>query len=230
MSKHTQRRSPVLSGLDALSVHLEAVREGERKRIAMEMHDELGQLLTALKIEVLLLRQKLLPDSIAVQKADEVARLVETSMGVVRSVVNQIRPAALDFGIVPALEWLADDFSRRTEISCRLSLVGPEPCLSEVHTAGIFRIVQESLTNISRHASASHVEIRLTTSGSKIELVVRDNGKGFDMLVRRLGSYGLLGMAERARMMDAHLKIESRPGNGSVVQLRVQEDRHSADG
>ncbi|MFB9123739.1 sensor histidine kinase [Paraburkholderia dipogonis] len=230
MSEHINRGSPALSEPDALFVHLEAVRESERKRIAMEMHDELGQLLTALRIEVSLLRQKLSPDSIAVQKADEMRRLVETIIGVVRSVVNQIRPAALDFGIVPALEWLADDFRLRTEISCRLSAVGPEPCLSEMHTAGIFRIVQESLTNISRHACASHVEIRLTTSGSKIELVVRDNGKGFDMLVRRLGSYGLLGMAERARMMDAHLKIESQPGNGSVVRLRVQEDGRTADG
>ncbi|AXF06133.1 hypothetical protein CUJ88_48595 (plasmid) [Paraburkholderia hospita] len=84
-------------------------------------------MLTALRIEVLLLRQKLLPDSSAVQKADEMKRLVETITGVVRSVVNQVRPAALDFGIVPALEWLADDFSRRAEISCRLSAVGPEP-------------------------------------------------------------------------------------------------------
>ncbi|SFT82166.1 sensor histidine kinase [Paraburkholderia aspalathi] len=230
MSKHTPRGLPALSALEALSVHLEAVREGERKLIAMEMHDELGQLLTALRTEVLLLRQELLPDSIAAQKADEMKKLLDTIMGVVRSVVNQVRPAALDLGIVPALEWLADDFSRRTEISCRLSAVGPEPRLSEMRTAGIFRIVQESLTNVLRHASASHVEIRLTKSGSKIELVVRDNGKGFDMPVRRLGSYGLLGMAERARMMHAHLKIESRPGNGSVVELLVHEDGHSADG
>lgn len=229
MSKHIQRGSPALPELDALSVHLEAAREGERKRVAMDMHDELGQLITALRIEVLLLRQELLPNPIAVKKADELRRLVDTVMGVVRSVVNQIRPAALDFGIVPALEWLADDFSRRTEISCRLSAVGPEPCLSEMHTAGIFRIVHESLTNISRHASASHVEIRLTKSCPKIELVVRDNGKGFDMLMRRVGSNGLLGMAERARMMDAHLKIESQPGNGSLVQLRVQEDARIAD-
>ncbi|MFB9123713.1 sensor histidine kinase [Paraburkholderia dipogonis] len=224
MSIHIKRRVLALSELDDMSAYLEAAREGERKRIAMEMHDELGQLLTALRIEVLLLRQNVLEDLIALQKADEMKRLVDSIMGVVRGVVNQIRPAALDFGIVPALEWLADDFRRRTRIPCCLIAAGPEPSLSEMHAVGIFRIVQESLTNILRHASASQVEIRLTKSGSKIELVVSDDGKGLDMPVRRLGSYGLLGMAERARMMDAHLKIDSRPGNGSVIKLHVQED------
>jgi len=224
MSIHTKGRFLALSEIDAMSAHLEAAREGERKRIAMEMHDELGQLLTALRIEVLLLRQNVSEDLIALQKADEMKRLVDSIMGVVRGVVNQIRPAALDFGIVPALEWLAHDFRRRTRIPCCLIASGPEPSLSETHAVGIFRIVQESLTNILRHASASQVEIRLTKSGSKIELVVSDDGKGFDMPVRRLGSYGLLGMADRARMMDAHLKIDSRPGNGSVIELRVHED------
>ncbi|SIT49165.1 exported hypothetical protein [Paraburkholderia ribeironis] len=109
-----------------------------------------------------------------------------------------------------------DELSARTEEQAA--------SLQETAATGIFRIAQESLTNIARHASASHVEITLTTSKSKIELVVSDNGKGFDMLVRRLGSYGLFGMAERARMMDARLAIHSQPGNGSVVQLRVNED------
>lgn len=224
MCKDIKRESPALSELQASAAHLEAVREGERKRIAMEIHDELGQLLTALRNEVSLLRKKLLPDSIAVQKAEEMEILVETIMGVVRSVVNQLRPAALNFGIVPALEWLVEDFSRRAQIACRLHVVGPEPCLSEMHATGVFRIVQESLTNIARHASASQVEIRLTKSDSEIDLVVRDNGQGFDMLRDRLGSYGLLGMTERARMMDALLKIDSQPGSGSVIRLRVQED------
>ncbi|BFG80241.1 hypothetical protein PTKU46_82750 [Paraburkholderia terrae] len=219
---HTKRRLLALPELD--SICLEAAREAERKRIAMEMHDELGQLLTALRIEVLLLKQNIADDLVALQKADEMKRLVDSIMGVVRGVVNHIRPAALDFGIVPALEWLADDFRRRTRIPCCLIAVGPEPSLSELHTVGIFRIVQESLTNISRHAFASQVEIRLTKSGSRVELIVADNGRGFDMSVRRLGSYGLVGMADRAKMMDAHLKIDSRPGNGSLVKLRVRED------
>jgi len=224
MSKDTKGESQAVSERQALSAHLEAVREGERKRIAMEIHDELGQLLTALRIEVSLLRQKLLPDSIAVQKAEEMRMLIETIMGVVRSVVNQLRPAALNFGIVPALEWLAEDFRHRAQIACCLHVVGPEPCLSEMHATGVFRIVQESLTNIARHSSASQVEIRLTKSDSEIDLVVRDNGQGFDMLVDRLGSYGFLGMAERARMMDAHLKIDSHLGSGSVIRLRIQDD------
>ena len=224
MSIHIKRRFLALPELDAMSAYLEAVREGERKRIAMEMHDELGQLLTALRIEVLLLRQNVSENLIALQKADEMKRLVDSAMGVVRGVVNQIRPAALDFGIVPALEWLAADFRRRTRIPCDLVAVSPEPCLSEKYTVGIFRIVQESLTNISRHAFASQVEIRLSKLGSTIELLVRDDGKGFEMPVRRLGSYGLLGIADRARMMEAHLKIDSLPGRGTIIKLLVRED------
>ncbi|MEM5317612.1 sensor histidine kinase [Paraburkholderia sp. JHI869] len=224
MCKDTKRRTPAFSQPQALCRYLEAAREGERKRIAMEIHDELGQLVTALRLEVSLLRDNLSPDSIAVQKAEEMKMLVESIMGAARSVVNRLRPAALDFGIVPALEWLANDFRRRSQISCRLYVKGREPRLSEIHATGIFRIAQESLTNIARHAAASHVEITLITSNSKIELVVSDNGKGFDMLERRPGSYGLLGMADRARMMDARLEIHSQPGNGSVVQLRVDED------
>ena len=224
MTIQIKRRLRALPERDAMSACLQAVRESERKRIAMEMHDELGQLLTALRIEVLLLKQNIDNDLIALQKADEMKRLVDSIIGAVRGVVNHIRPAALDFGIVPALEWLADDFRRRTSIPCCLIAVGPEPSLSESHTVGIFRIVQESLTNISRHASASQVEIRLTKSGSRVELIVADDGRGFDMPVRRLGSYGLVGMADRAKMMDAHLKIHSRPGNGSVIKLRVRED------
>jgi PAS domain S-box-containing protein len=210
--------------LRQLSAHLEAIREEERKRIAMEIHDDLGQLLTALKMDVSLLRMHLVDDSAALHKADGMRELVEKTIGIVRSVASHLRPAALNFGLTSALEWLAQDFNRYARIPCHFHLVGPEPRLPDPSATAIFRIVQESLTNVARHANASRVDVTLCNLEHGIELTIRDDGQGFDVAAARDGySYGLLGMIERARLIDAELHVESRAEAGCMIRLYVSE-------
>jgi signal transduction histidine kinase len=205
-----------------IGAHLEAVREEERKRIALEIHDELGQLLTALKMDVSLLKMRLtsLPDLLT--KVAEMRELVEETILMVRNVANHLRPAALNFGLTSALEWLAEDFGKRTGIPCQFLMNAPEPVLSDAHATAVFRVVQESLTNVARHAHATRVHVSVMRSGAGFELHVSDNGCGFDTAAAgKRDSYGLLGMSERARLIGASLQIDSAPGSGTVVSISV---------
>jgi signal transduction histidine kinase len=208
-----------------MPARLEAVREEERKRIALEIHDELGQLLTALKWDVSMLRTYLATDSVVMGKVEEMRELVERTIDFMRHLASQLRPAALNFGLASALEWLAEDFSRHTQIPCHFHIDGAEPICAEPRATAIFRIVQESLTNVARHAGASRADVMLVNTETGIELSICDDGRGFDIVAARAGhSYGLQGMAERARLIDAHLYIRSEPHSGSVVRLCVQDD------
>ncbi|MFK4445740.1 PAS domain S-box-containing protein [Caballeronia udeis] len=211
--------------LRELSAYMEAIREEERKRIAMEIHDELGQLLTALKMDVSLLKMRLADDSGAAKKADDMRELVEKTIWMVRNVASHLRPAALNFGIVSALEWLVEDFGRRKGLSCQLWINGREPVLEDAHATAVFRIVQASLTNVARHAGASRVDVTLTSTGTALDLYVSDDGCGFDPAAARKGySYGLLGMSERARLIGGSLRIDSSPETGTVVSIHVPLD------
>jgi PAS domain S-box-containing protein len=208
--------------LRKLSGYMESIREEERKRIAMEIHDELGQLLTALKMDVSLLIMRLPEDSDATNKAEDMRSLVEETLWMVRSVANHLRPAALDYGIASALEWLVEDFSKRTGVRCQLRIQGGEPVLPDPDATCIFRIVQASLTNVTRHANASHVEVTLAHCHTAVDLRISDDGCGFDPhAVHAIYSYGLLSMSERARMIGGSLLIESAPGNGTTVSIHI---------
>ena len=144
------------------------------------------------------------------------------SIGIVRNVASHLRPAALNFGLASALDWLAQDFRRHARIPCHFHLEGPEPRLPDACATAIFRIAQESLTNVARHANASRVDVTLCHTERGIELTIRDNGRGFDVVAARDGySYGLLGMTERARLIDAQLHFESTADSGSVIHLHV---------
>ncbi|HEX7907537.1 MAG TPA: response regulator [Paraburkholderia sp.] len=205
-----------------LSAYMEAIREEERKRIAMEIHDELGQLLTALKMDVSLLRMRLDYDPEAAKKADDMRGLVEGTIWMVRNVASHLRPAALNFGIVSALEWLVEDFIRRNGIAAELRIAGGEPTLSDTYATAVFRIVQASLTNVARHAHATRVDVMLVSTAAKLELQVRDDGCGFDQqAASRAYSYGLLGMNERARLIGGSLSIDSAPGAGTTVSIHI---------
>jgi PAS domain S-box-containing protein len=208
-----------------LSAYMEAIREEERKRIAMEIHDELGQLLTALKMDVSLLKMRIAHDAEATKKADDMRQLVEGTISMVRNVASHLRPAALNFGIVSALEWLVEEFNRRNAIACELRIEGGEPALSDAHATALFRIAQASLTNVARHAGATRVEVTLVSTAAKLLLQVRDDGCGFDQqMVRRDYSYGLLGMNERARLIGGSLAIESSQGAGTMVSIHIPLD------
>jgi PAS domain S-box-containing protein len=205
-----------------LSAYMEGIREDERKRIALEVHDELGQLLTALKMDLSLLKMRLADDPEAVKKADDMRELVEGTIWMVRNVASHLRPAALNFGIVSALEWLSEEFSRRNSIPCELRVEGSEPALPDTHATALFRIVQASLTNVARHAAAQRVEVTLAARDGALELQVQDDGRGFDQAAAREGySYGLLGMTERARLIGGSLRIDSRPGEGTTVSIHI---------
>ncbi|MGF6852350.1 response regulator [Paraburkholderia sp. CI3] len=208
-----------------LSAYMEAIREEERKRIAMEIHDELGQLLTALKMDVSLLKMRIAHDAEATKKADDMRQLVEGTISMVRNVASHLRPAALNFGIVSALEWLVDEFNRRNAIACELRIEGGEPALSDAHATALFRIAQASLTNVARHAAATRVEVTLVSTAAQLLLHVRDDGCGFDQqVVSRDYSYGLLGMNERARLIGGSLSIDSSPGAGTMVSIHIPLD------
>jgi PAS domain S-box-containing protein len=211
-----------------LSAHMEAIREEERKHIAMEIHDELGQLLTALKMDVSLLKMRLPQDLEATKHVDDMRELVEGTIWMVRNVASHLRPAALNYGIVSALEWLVDEFNRRNTIPCDLRVKGTEPALSDARATAVFRIVQASLTNVARHADATRVEVTLVSDSSRLELQVCDDGRGFDQqATSRDYSYGLLGMNERARLIGATLSIDSVPGVGTTVSIHVPIDAGS---
>jgi len=208
--------------LRELSAYMEAIREEERKRIAMEIHDELGQLLTALKMDVSLLKMRLPGDQEVAKRADDMRELVEKTIWMVRNVASHLRPAALNYGIVSALEWLVDDFGRRSGLACQFRLNGGEPVLSDAHATAMFRIVQASLTNVARHASATRADVTLTSTSTALDLHVSDDGCGFDQeAARRDYSYGLLGMSERARLIGGTLLIDSAPGTGTSVSIHI---------
>jgi PAS domain S-box-containing protein len=208
--------------LRELSAYMEAIREEERKRIAMEIHDELGQLLTALKMDVSLLKMRLSGDLEVAKRTDDMRELVERTIWMVRNVASHLRPAALNYGIVSALEWLVDDFGRRSGLACQFRLNGSEPVLSDAHATAMFRIVQASLTNVARHACATRADVTLTNTSTALDLHVSDDGCGFDQdAVRRDYSYGLLGMSERARLIGGSLLIDSAPGTGTAVSIHI---------
>ncbi|KVT99589.1 hypothetical protein WK59_25635 [Burkholderia ubonensis] len=207
--------------LRRLSAHMESIREEERKEIAMTIHDELGQLLTALKMDIALLKRDVNPRRRAEHlRIEQMNGLVERTFHIVRGVANNLRPAALNYGLAAALEWLAGEFSQHGTARCHFFIFGDEPKLSDAHATAVFRIAQEALTNVARHARATQVELRLRDIGHAFELLIIDDGQGFDPSVASTGnSYGLLGMNERARLLGAQLKIESIEDEGSVVRL-----------
>ncbi|MFA6444126.1 MAG: sensor histidine kinase, partial [Sterolibacterium sp.] len=211
--------------LRSLSVYQEGLLEDERKHIAREVHDELGQLLTALKMDISLLRLRFGQDPVLLEKVEGMQTLVGKTIGVVRQVASNLRPVALDLGLVPAIEWLSKEFGQRWDMSCNIDLSGDEIALDEATATTVFRVVQESLTNVARHAQASEVTISLHY-GNRLLLKVKDNGCGFDSsVVRKLRGLGLFGMRERILALGGTLKIDSSPSMGTtlVIELPVSE-------
>jgi PAS domain S-box-containing protein len=209
--------------LARLAAHTEAVREEERTRIAREVHDELGQWVTALKMDVAWLRRQGAAGTPAADaKLGEMGAHVDTALEVVRRIAADLRPAVLDLGLPAALEWLVQDFARRSAIACELDWDAEEPALTEAATAALYRIAQESLTNVLRHAQASRVTVGLHRVHGMLELEIRDNGRGLDPgALAATDRFGLLGMRERARAIGATIEILGEAGRGAVVAVRL---------
>lgn len=212
--------------LRELSSHHEDVLNEERKRIALDVHDEVGQMLTAMKLQLDLLQAQLHERTIAATAAQRLRSLIEDTIEVTRNVALNLRPAALDLGLVPALEWLAEDFTLRSELPCRVEIGTGEVTLGEKAAIELFRIAQESLTNVARHARARQVWLAMQRLDGALCLSIRDDGCGFDARdPGRIGHFGLLGMRERALRLGADLRVDSRPGGGTTVSVLLPATR-----
>ena len=199
------------------------VREQEKSRIARELHDELGQALTALKIDVVWMKQNLsAPTAELASKLTEMQLLVDGTVAATRRISADLRPLVLDdLGLAAAAEWLVQNFTQRTGVACELAMAADLE-LGEPHATSVFRALQESLTNIAKHAQATRVEVTLGREGGHVTLTVRDNGLGFDTQApRKSGSFGLLGLRERAALLGGEATIDSEPGKGTRVELRL---------
>jgi len=210
--------------LRALSAHLQSIREEERTLIAREIHDELGQDLTGLKMDLSWLIKRLPKNQeLDVKKVESMLKLVDTTIQSVRRISTKLRPGVLDdLGLTAAIEWQTQDFQTRTGIECEFSSNLGEIDLDRDRSTTVFRILQETLTNVARHASATRVNIRLNEEAAGLVLIVEDNGRGItEREISDPKSLGLLGMRERALIFGGEVTISGAPGKGTMVRLRI---------
>lgn len=208
-----------------LSAHLQNIREEERIHIAREMHDELGQLLTGFKMDTSWLNKKLSANTEpgVQEKLQEMMSIVDSAAMFVRKLAAELRPSVLDdLGLLPALEWHSKEFAKRFNIDVDLQSHIPDLHTSNLVATGLFRMYQESLTNVARHSGARKVASQLELVDGKIRLSIKDDGKGFDISgTGAKKTLGLLGMRERATMIGGKLEIDSEPGGGTRVTITV---------
>jgi PAS domain S-box-containing protein len=209
-----------------LAGYLQNAREEERTRIAREIHDEFGQTLTALRIDLSWCAKRLPPEQThLVEKARAMIDLIDDAIQLVRRVATELRPGLLDdLGLVAALEWQAQDFCARTGIDCDLALDDEESFvdLERDLVTAVFRVFQEALTNVARHADATQVQVTLEKKAGELILTVRDDGEGIsERQVSSPRSLGLIGMRERIRAWGGEITYEGRPGEGTTVTVRV---------
>jgi PAS domain S-box-containing protein len=209
--------------LRALAARLQNVREEERTRVAREIHDELGQALTAIRLDLSSLVHNLPPEN--KQQSGSLLRLVDETIQSVRRISTELRPAVLDaLGLVPALEWAAEEFETRTGTKCRVDLPEDDLVVDLERSTALFRIFQEALTNVARHANAAEVNVRLVKEDGSLTLEVHDNGQGISQDQLAAGrSLGILGMRERALLLGGELTVSGAPGKGTTVRVRIPE-------
>ncbi len=203
-------------------------QEEERRRLARDLHDEVNQALTAILLRLEALAQETPPER--TPEVVELKRLVNQAMDELLNLARQLRPSALDdHGLRAALETQLKRFSARTGVEARLETAGDPDSLADVVQTAVYRVAQEALTNVTRHAGATIVELDLAELEGGAELRVRDDGSGFDpsVIARNSegpsGGLGLVGMAERARLVGGELDVRSAPGGGTTITLRVPE-------
>ncbi len=208
-----------------LTAHLQHIREEERSHIAREIHDELGQQLTVLKMDISWLNKRLgeNAESAVKKKMKELLEMLDGTVKTVRRISSELRPSMLDdLGLVATMEWQMGEFQKRTGIKTKMKATESDLHLSADNSTGLFRIFQESLTNVARHAGASEVMIILEMDDNYVELSIRDNGVGFE--VQEAGNkktLGILGMRERAHLMGGDYDLHSAPGEGTLVKVRL---------
>jgi PAS domain S-box-containing protein len=214
--------------LSMFSSYLQEAREKERTSIAREIHDELGQALTALKMDLSWMKKRL-PKNLKqlLEKESSMSELVDSTIQTVKKISSELRPGILDhLGLTAAIEWQAEEFQKRTGIRCGVSIVPEEIVPDRDRSTTIFRIFQETLTNITRHAKATEVSVRLEKMDHKLLLEVRDNGRGItEKQLADPKSLGLMGMRERAAYWGGGVKMKGVRGSGTTVSVYIPLDR-----
>ena len=206
-----------------LSGSLQTMLEVERTRISREIHDEMGQALTALKLDLSSMRRKFDAEALGEQsaKVHEIERTVTRIIRTVRKIATELRPGILDeLGVAAAIDWMAKDFRKRTGIGCKVMIKAVGKASGAVHATAIFRIVQEALTNVMRHAAASQVSLSLEKVDAALVLEVRDNGLGIkEGRIFDTHSLGLTGIRERVLLLGGKAEISGKPGEGTLVRV-----------
>jgi signal transduction histidine kinase len=210
-----------------LLIHLQSVREEERAHIAREIHDEFGTILTALKIDLSWLGKKFTKEQEPLkEKTSKSLDLIDSAIKTVQKISSQLRPGILDhLGLASAIEWEVKEFGNRTGVKWDLSIDMGERSLDRDMSTTIFRILQETLTNIVRHAEASLVSVSLNENGSCLMFQVKDNGKGItEEELTDPRSYGLMGMRERVQSWDGSIMISGIENKGTTVTVSIPLD------
>lgn len=211
--------------LQALSAHLQTVREDERSHIARELHDELGQMLTALKIDVSWLGHRAPECTIpgVAAKLDGMKTLIDETIAALRRISSDLRPVMLDdLGLKAAVEWLVEEFGKRnTDILSDVVLDLRDHDIDDKLATAAFRLVQECLTNACRHAEASEIHVFVGVRDERLVIAVHDNGRGLPQQPIRQGHYGLIGMRERVQALGGGLELRSEPDAGLSVEARI---------
>ena len=209
--------------LRRLAAHADQIKEGERKRIAREIHDDLGQNLLALRIEADMLSSRTRDTHARLHaRARATVQQIDATIKSVRQIINDLRPNVLDLGLNAAVDWQVADFQRRTGIECQLLENETDLRIDDHCATAFFRILQESLNNISRHAHASRVHIELHLSSDRLSMVVSDNGIGLQPGGReKSGSFGLVGIEERINLLGGTFLIQSAIGEGTIITVSV---------
>lgn len=209
----------------AFAVAANAIREEEKARVARELHDELAQSLTALKMDTLWVRDHAAHglEEVVARLTDMVA-MIDRTVTATRRIAADLRPMLLDdLGLVPAIEWLVGNFTQRSSVACKLSVdEGLDLELQEPYATAVFRIIQESLANVAKHAGASQVNVALGKVPNGVMLLVQDNGCGFFTVApRKPQSMGLMGLRERAQLLGGSATVKSTPGQGTCVEVYI---------
>jgi len=221
--------SQLLEERRIFAVAAQAIREEEKARLARELHDELAQSLTALKMDTIWVRDHASSvPGVLTAKLNEMVEMLDHTVAATRRMAADLRPLMLDdLGLVPAIEWLASNFTQRCGVPCTLSVNDElELELPEPYATAVFRIVQESLNNIAKHAAAARVTVTLDKTQNAVRLRVQDDGCGFfSDSARKPQSLGLMGLRERAQLLGGCVAISSARGKGTTVEVSIPMDQ-----
>jgi signal transduction histidine kinase len=207
-----------------LSRRTEEIREEERKQIALNLHDDLGQILTAVKMDVSWVRNRLpVNEDILLQRVDTTLDIIDEAIGSIQRITSQLRPPILDnLGLFESLRSLLSDFQKRTGIITKLQLPEKEAPLHPDIMISVYRIIQEGLTNVIRHAQATHIGLTITEKNNTFEIQMKDNGLGIkDEKILASDSMGLIGIKERVSRWNGEFEISGKPGEGTLLHISL---------